>query len=87
MSAPKGRCPDCRELKAECACPEELPSPAGAVFGPEAVDAMAGFLRSIMQPEPHSGPPYVHVHKLPETEEEMAAAPFLPSLTITREGE
>lgn len=55
---------------------------AGTPFGPEAVGAMAGFLRAIMQP-----PPGIHVHKPPETEEEMAADPFLPSLTITREGE
>lgn len=83
MSAPKAVCPDCRELKAECACTGE----AATVFSPEAVGAMAGFLRAVMQPEPSAGPPHVHVHRLPEAEEEMAAGPFLPSLTIAREGE
>lgn len=60
---------------------------AGSAFGPEADAAMTGFLRLIMRPDPSPGPPYTHVRKLPETEEEMAAAPFLPSLTITRERE
>lgn len=30
MSAPKSRCPDCRELKAECACEDES-APAAAI--------------------------------------------------------
>lgn len=56
------------------------------VLGPEEARFMGGFLHGAFQPKPSPGPPYTHVHKLPETEEEMAADPFLPSFTITREG-
>lgn len=37
-----------------------------------------------LNPEPSSGPPHAHVHRLPETEEEMTAAPVLPALTVER---
>ena len=47
----------------------------GRLFGPSA-------------DEPSSGPPYTHVHRLPETEEEIASGPWPPiTHTITREGE
>ena len=50
----------------------------GRLFGP-------------LSPEPSSGPPYTHVHRLPETDKEiaeMAAGPWPPiTHTITREGE
>ena len=51
--------------------------------------AGAGFLSRLFGPladQPSSGPPYTHVHRLPETEEEMMAAPLLPAHTITRDG-
>lgn len=53
-------------------------------------DEHGEFLSRLFGPaagQPSSGPPYTHVHRLPETEEEMAAAPLLPSHTITRESE
>jgi hypothetical protein len=52
-------------------------------------DEHGEFLRRLFGPtagQPSSGPPYTHVHRLPEAEEEMAAAPLLPSLTITKDG-
>ena len=63
------------------------------VDGGEPVRASPGFvpdefLRTALGPgRDQPGPPYAHVFRPPETEEEMAADPFLPSLTITRESE
>jgi hypothetical protein len=34
--------------------------------------------------DPVPGPPYTHVHRLPETEEDAAAEPFLPAFTVER---
>jgi len=48
---------------------------------------MGRLLRSMLGPDPSPGPPYVHVLKLPETEEEMAANPFdEPMFTVARGG-
>lgn len=55
----------------------ELPDGFGSLLG-----AMLG-----ADPSPSSGSPYTHVLRLPETEEEMAAAPVLPRFTVSREGE
>lgn len=46
------------------------------------IEATGTFLKAIIAPESSGGPPYTHVHRLPETEEEADADPFLPSLTI-----
>jgi hypothetical protein len=49
---------------------------------------MGGLLRAMLgPPEPSPGPPYAHVLKLPETEEEMAAEPVWPHFTVTREAD
>lgn len=49
------------------------------------------YLRALLgplDPEPSPGPPYTHVHRLPETEEEMASGPWPPiTHTITRRSE
>jgi len=51
-------------------------------------DEHGEFLGRLFGPAPsQSGPPYTHVHQLPETEEEMTAAPLPPSHTITRDGD
>jgi hypothetical protein len=47
-------------------------------------DAAGVFLRAILGPDPAPGPPYSHTLKLPEAEEEMAAAPSLPSMKVIR---
>lgn len=57
----------------------EMPEGAGALlaamFGPSAG-------------QPPSGPPHTHVHRPPETDEEIAASPWPPiTHTITRDGE
>lgn len=55
---------------------------------PEGCEAAFGsFLRAALGGGPRrDGPPYEHRHRLPETEEELAAEPFLPSLTVEHEG-
>lgn len=60
------------------------------VDGGEPVQAQIGFIPdSVLRaalgpgPEPSSGPPYIHVLKHPETDEEIAAQPYLPTYTIT----
>ena len=53
-------------------------------------EGAGGFLRALLgpvSPEPASGPPYTHVLKFPETEEEEAAQPYLPTHTVSRESE
>jgi hypothetical protein len=51
-------------------------------------EGWGGMLDRMLGPqEPSPGPPYTHVLKLPETEEEIAAEPLLPRLTITRDGD
>lgn len=53
--------------------------------------AEAEFLSRLFGPtadQPSSGPPYTHMHRLPETGEEMAAALWPPiTHTITKDGE
>ncbi len=47
--------------------------------------AMDSLLRSMLgPPDPEPGPPYVHVLAMPETEEEIAAQPYLPTMTVER---
>jgi len=85
MSCPGGNCP----------CAGKHPDAHGAEAATlepflAFTDEHGEFLSRLFGPaadEPSSGPPYTHVHRLPETEEEMAAAPLLPSHTITRESE
>ncbi len=58
------------------------PPPAPLVIPKGAGD----FLRALLgplDPEPSAAPPYTHVLKHPETEEEMAAEPMLPTHTVT----
>jgi len=79
----------------DCPCALKHPDAHGAEAAtPEPFFAFAdehgeflGRLFGAAADEPSSGPPYTHVHMLPETEEEMAAERSLPSHTITREGE
>jgi hypothetical protein len=48
-------------------------------------DAIGRLLRSMLgPPEPSPGPPFTHVHVMPETEEEIAAQPYLPTMTVER---
>jgi len=84
--------------KAECVCDDEpmtgFLSGLSASPAADLAEALADvsdrtcgeFVRSMMgaDPDPGDGHPYEHVLRLPETEEEMAAEPFLPSLTIIR---
>lgn len=58
------------------------PPPAPLVVPEGAGD----FLRALLgplHPEPSAGPPYTHVLRHPETEEEIAAEPMLPAYTVT----
>lgn len=49
-------------------------------------DAAAGrLLQDIFGGGDEPGPPFTHTLKLPETEEEMAAAPLLPSFTLSED--
>ena len=81
MADRKARCPDCRNPLAECICDDDD-------MTPDLPDGAGAWLSRMLGPGPsHSGPPYTHVHKLPETEEEMAAAPEMPPFTISRESE
>jgi hypothetical protein len=59
-----------------------------AIAGDGAAD-FTGLLSAMLGPgqSPSPGPPYTHVLKHPETEEEMAAAFDQPMLTISRESE
>lgn len=84
-------CPRCQLPEAtECICDdEEETAPgtdgAGTVFGPEAAGAMAGFLRSVMQPGHPPGPPYAHVFRFPaEPEEGEPYKPPPPPFTVER---
>jgi hypothetical protein len=44
------------------------------------------FLSAMLGGRPRQdGPPYEHRHALPETEEEMAAAPLLPTMDMVRD--
>jgi hypothetical protein len=48
-------------------------------------DAFGKLLRGMLgPPDPQPGPPYAHTLTHPETEEEMAAEPALPSFTVER---
>lgn len=47
----------------------------------EIPEGAGGFLRTLLGPhsaEPSSGPPYTHVHKLPEDEEGQEYEPWVP---------
>ena len=46
-------------------------------------DGFGRLLRSMLgAPDPQPGPPFTHVHAMPETEEEIAAQPYLPTMTV-----
>lgn len=48
-------------------------------------DTLGNFLRSMLgPPDPHPGPPYTHTLAMPETEEEITAQPYLPTMTVDR---
>lgn len=53
---------------------------------PEGCETTFGsFLRAALGGGPRrEGPPYEHRHRLPETDQEMDADPFLPHLTVER---
>lgn len=87
---------ECRRRQAEGEPLPQLEPPGGVGedpgwFGPGMPEGAGALLAAMFGPpadQPSSGPPYTHVHRLPETEEEIAAAPWPPiTHTITRDGE